>query len=125
MRKFLTLVITIITLSFSSQAQNSIGKVTGQVIDGNTKTIESATISLLRAKDSSVAKISVANKDGKYQFEDVAEGKYLVSISAVGHSKGFSETFEITSAKSNITLKTIELVPVAKDLSGVTVTSKK
>ena len=125
MRKFLTLVITIITLSSSSQAQNSTGKVTGQVIDGNTKTIESATISLLRAKDSSVAKISVANKDGKYQFEDVADGKYLVSISAVGHSKGFSETFEITSAKSNITLKTIELVPVAKDLSGVTVTSKK
>ena len=125
MRKFLTLLIAIITLSFSSQAQKGSGKVTGQVIDGNTKTIESATISLLRAKDSSVAKISVATKDGKYQFEDVAEGKYMVSISAVGHSKGYSETFEITAVNYNIILKTIELVPVAKDLSGVTVTSKK
>lgn len=125
MRKFLTLLISILTLSFSSQAQKSMGKVSGQVIDGNTKTIESATISLLRAKDSTVAKISVANKEGKYQFDDVVEGKYLVSISAVGHTKGFSETFEITSSKSNVVLTTIELVPLAKDLSGVTVTAKK
>ena len=116
MRKFFTLLIAIITLSFSSQAQNGTGKVTGQVIDGNTKTIESATISLLRAKDSSVAKISVATKDGKYQFEDVAAGKYMVSISDVGHSKGYSETFEITSANSIIMLKSLELVPLAKDL---------
>jgi hypothetical protein len=125
MRNLLTVSLAIIAFSFTSQAQKGSGKITGQVIDGNTKTIESATISLLRAKDSSVAKISVANKEGKYQFEDVVEGKYLVSISAVGHSKGFSETFEVTAAKANVILKTIELVPAAKDLSGVTVTSKK
>ncbi len=125
MRKFLTLLIAIITLSFSSQAQNSLGKVSGQVIDGNTKTIEAATITLLRAKDSSVAKISAANKNGNFVFENVIEGKYFVSITAVGHTKGFSESFEITPTNTNVTLKTIELVPVAKDLAGVTVAAKK
>jgi len=125
MRNFLTLFIAIITLSFSSQAQKSTGKVTGQVIDGNTKTIESTTISLLRAKDSSVAKISVANKDGNFVFENVGEGKYFVSITAVGHSKGFSESFEITPTNTNVTLKTIELVPLPKSLTGVTVAAKK
>jgi hypothetical protein len=125
MRKLLILAAIFISLSFVSQAQTTSGKVSGKVIDGNTKTIESATITLLRAKDSSVAKISVANKEGNFSFEDVAEGKYLVSISAVGHSKGFSETFEITNAKSSVALKTIELVPVAKSLGAVTVTSKK
>src|SRR6185503_3039104 len=98
MRKFLTLLIAIITLSFTSQAQKGSGKISGQVIDGNTRTIESATITLLRAKDSSVAKISVANKDGNFVFENVVEGKYMVSISAVGHTKGFSEVFEINSS---------------------------
>ena len=125
MRKFLTLSIAIITLSFSSQAQKSSGKVSGQVIDGNTKTIEAATITLLRAKDSSVAKISAANKDGNFVFENVADGKYLVSITAIGHTKGFSESFEITQTNTNVTLKTIELVPTAKNLAGVTVTAKK
>src|SRR6187200_306604 len=96
MRKFLTLLTAIIALSFTSQAQKTSGKVSGQVIDGNTKTVEAATITLLRAKDSSVAKISAANKDGNFAFENVADGKYLVSITAVGHTKGFSEIFEIT-----------------------------
>jgi hypothetical protein len=125
MRKFLTLLIAIITLSLTSQAQKGSGKVSGQVIDGNTKTIESATITLLRVKDSSVAKISVANKEGKFVFENVVEGKYLVSITAVGHTKGFSDVFEINSSGNDITLKTIELVPVAKNLAGVTVAAKK
>ena len=125
MRKLLTLLTAIIALSFTSLAQKGAGRVAGQVIDGNTKTIEAATITLLRAKDSSVAKISAANKEGHYVFENVADGKYLVSISAVGHTKGFSEVFEITQSNPNVTLKTIELIPLAKDIAGVTVTSKK
>ncbi|HEX3165607.1 MAG TPA: TonB-dependent receptor [Chitinophagaceae bacterium] len=125
MRKILTLLTAIIALSFTSQAQKTSGKVSGQVIDGNTKTVEAATITLLRAKDSSVAKISAANKDGNFVFENVADGKYLVSITAVGHTKGFSEIFEITPSNTTITLKTIELIPLAKSLAGVTVAAKK
>lgn len=126
MRKILTLlVIALTTLSFVSQAQVKTGKITGTIVDGNTKTIESATITLLSAKDSAVAKMSVADKTGKFSFEGIAEGTYLVSVSAVGHQKGFSETFTITANASDITLKTIELVPLAKIVGGVTVTAKK
>ncbi|HEY6504593.1 MAG TPA: TonB-dependent receptor [Chitinophagaceae bacterium] len=126
MRKFMTLLtVALTTLSFVSFAQVKNGRVSGTVIDGSTKTIESATITLLRARDSSVAKMSVADKTGKFSFEGIAEGAYLVSITAVGHQKGFSKTFEITAANSSVTLKTIELVPVASSVGGVTVTSKK
>ncbi len=126
MRKILTmLTITLIAFSFAGQAQVKNGKITGTVIDGNTKTIESATITLIRAKDSSVAKMSVADKTGRYEFDAVPEGKYFVSISAVGHSKGFSETFDITATNPSVTIKTIELVPQAKAIGEVTVTAKK
>ncbi|MBL7744527.1 MAG: TonB-dependent receptor [Chitinophagaceae bacterium] len=126
MRKLMTLLtVALTTLSFVSFAQVKNGKVSGTVIDGSAKTIESATITLLRAKDSTVAKMGVADRTGKFSFDGVTEGIYMVSISAVGHEKGYSELFEITSANSNITLKTIELVPVAKSVGGVTVTSKK
>lgn len=125
MRKFLTFLIAIITLSFTTEAQNATGRVTGSVIDGNTKTIESATITLLRSKDSSVAKISLANKDGNFLFENVVEGKYVVSISAVGHTKGYSESFEISPSNLSVSLKTIELIPASKELSNVSVTGRK
>ncbi|MEI2740139.1 MAG: TonB-dependent receptor [Chitinophagaceae bacterium] len=126
MRKILTMLTVALTaFSFVSNAQMNYGKITGTVIDGSTKTIESATITLLRAKDSSVVKMSVADKAGKYQFEAVPEGKYMVSISAVGHNKGFSETVDINSANAVVTLKTIELIPQAKSMGTVTVTAKK
>src|SRR5258705_5106452 len=124
MRK-LAILLTILTLSIVSHAQKGSGKITGSVIDGNTKTVESATITLLRIKDSSVAKMSVADKTGKFVFDGVAEGRYIVSISAVGHTKGFSEAFEINEANSSITLKTVELVPTVKNLGEVSLTAKK
>ncbi|MEO8406698.1 MAG: TonB-dependent receptor, partial [Chitinophagaceae bacterium] len=126
MRKLLTsLTVLLTTLTTVSYAQTTGGKVTGTVIDGSTKIIESATITLLRAKDSSVAKLSVADKTGHYSFEAIPEGKYLVSVTAVGHSKGFSETFNIDPAHTTVDLKTIELVPVATAIGGVTVSAKK
>src|SRR5829696_3361549 len=123
MKKFLAM-LTVLGVSIVSLAQTK-GRVTGTVEDGNQKTIESATIALLRGKDSSVAKVAAADKNGKFEFENVAEGKYLVGITAVGHKKGFSNTFEINSANSSIELKTISLVPQEKALMGVTVAAKK
>ena len=125
MKKLMGLLLAILGMITMSFAQQKNGKLTGQVIDGSSKIIEAATISLLRAKDSSVAKISVADKQGKFVFELVADGKYMVSITAIGHAKAFSETFEINESKSLVELKTIELVPEPKSLSAVTVVSKK
>jgi iron complex outermembrane recepter protein len=100
MKKFLTLLTAVLSFAFVSHSQLSNvaangntpvkGKISGTVIDGNTKTIESATISLQRAADSSVAKMSVADRTGKFEFENISAGKYFVSITAIGHNKGFS-----------------------------------
>jgi iron complex outermembrane receptor protein len=125
MRKLLLLSFALATFSLVTYAQTKTGKISGSVIDGSQKTIEASTITLLRAKDSSVAKISAADKNGKFEFDKVADGKYFVAISAVGHQKGYSEVFEITLEKNSITLKTIELIPQTKALGAVTVTAKR
>jgi iron complex outermembrane recepter protein len=117
--------ITLAFFSLSSQAQNRLGKVSGIVVDGSRKTIEASTITLLKAKDSSVAKISAADKDGRFEFEKIPPGKYLVSVTAVGHQKGYSSIFEITTETSSIDVKSIELIPQTKSLSTVIVTAKK
>lgn len=126
MKKILAFIILMISLlSIDSQAQTKTGTVSGSVIDGNAKTIESATITLLRSKDSSVAKISVANKAGNFLFEDVADGSYLVTISAVGHTQAFSKVFEINQNNLSVILPVIELKPSVKSLDAVTVTTRK
>jgi iron complex outermembrane recepter protein len=124
MRKLMSLLL-LITLSTLSQGQTNTGKIAGHVIDGNQKVIESATITLLKAKDSTVAKMGAAGKDGNFAFDDIADGKYLVSVSAVGHKKAYSETFEINAANISVSLKTIELFPASKELAAVTVVAHK
>lgn len=123
MRQIFTLLMLVATLL--SQAQTGKAKISGTVIDGSQKTIESASIALLKAKDSSTVKFSVANKDGQFVFEDIASGKYMVSITAVGHEKGFSEPFEVSQSNQNIQLKTIELVTSPKSMGNVIITAKK
>ncbi|HEX2606025.1 MAG TPA: TonB-dependent receptor [Flavisolibacter sp.] len=124
MKKLLSFLLLTILCS-SSFAQGKNGSVSGSIIDGNQKTIESATITLVKAKDSSSIKFSVADKNGQYLFENIAYGKYLVSVSAVGHTKAFSETFELNADKPSIQLKTIELIPTNKSMAGIVVTAKK
>ncbi|MDB5247010.1 MAG: TonB-denpendent receptor [Segetibacter sp.] len=126
MNKLITLLtIVISTLSIPAFGQQKTGKINGNVIDGDTKTIEAASITLLRAKDSSLVKLSASDKTGKFSFENIAEGKYFVAISAVAHQKAYSETVELSAAHREVTLKTIRLIPQAKTLGTVTVTSKR
>lgn len=126
MRKTLTILIIVLGCFVTvSHAQVNPGKISGTVVDGNSKTIEASTITLLKAKDSSLIKISTADKTGRFVFENIVNGKYLVSVSAVGHEKRYSETFEITTEKNSVDLKTIELIPLAKNLNEVTVVAKK
>jgi outer membrane receptor protein involved in Fe transport len=126
MKKISALLIIIsIAIPFLTRAQVRDSKVTGSVIDGSQKTIESSTITLLRVKDSSVVKMSVADKNGKFVFENIPVGKYLVSVTAVGHQKGYSELFEISAEKNSVSLKAIELIPQTKSMGGVEVTARK
>ena len=124
MKQIFSLMLLVSFFSFTAQAQTA-GKVSGSVVDGSKKTIESATIALLRAKDSSKVKFAVAGKEGAFSFEGIADGRYLVSVTAVGHQPGYSPLFEITPEAPSVKLKTIELIPVTKSMGAVVVTARK
>lgn len=122
MKKISTLLSIAIFFSFILKAQN--GKVSGAVQDGSAKTIGSATVSLLRVKDSSVMKFAPTNKSGEYEFLDIPDGKYFVSATSVGYGKVRSEAFEISSSNS-LKLPVLVMAEQAKNLGGVTVTAKR
>ena len=106
-----------------AMAQNA-GKISGTIVKTE-KPAEGATISLLRAKDSATVKLSAANKEGAFVFENIAYGKYLISVTAVGSKKAWSSPIELSSSASSVQLPTINLVALSKDLGDVTVTAKR
>lgn len=124
MRKLFTL-LTGILLSTLVFSQNKIGKISGVITDESQKPLQSASVSLLRAKDSSLVKIAVTDKEGKYEFEKIIEGKFLLSVSSVGFQKRFGQSVEITADNSTFNAETIKLSAESKSMEGVTVTAKK
>jgi outer membrane receptor protein involved in Fe transport len=106
-------------------AQTNKGQISGLVHDENSNAVEAATSSLLRAADSSVVKITASDKSGKFQLENIADGKYLVSVSAVGHKTAFSEVVEVSASNLSVSIKPINLSSASKALAAVNVDSKK
>src|SRR5579863_4293296 len=77
-------------------AQSREGSISGTVVDGgDQKIIDAATISLFKMNDSSLMKISLADKTGAFLFEHVPFGKYYLLASSTGHTQTYSKTVEV------------------------------
>jgi iron complex outermembrane receptor protein len=121
MRKIITLIIVIV-VAVGAKAQG--GTIRGTITESSQKSAGPATISLLHARDSSVVKLAVADKDGSYKFEQIAPGRYLVLATAIGHESQYSATVNL-DANAAQTVSPIGLVPVSKSMAAVTVTARK
>src|SRR5687768_5387834 len=107
------------SMSLFALAQST-GKITGLVKDGgNKKIIDAASISLLKAKDSSLVKTSVTDKDGNFLFDNVKEGSYLVVASSIGHAKVYSSVITISAENSSATTGALQLLPNSRNMSEV------
>jgi len=106
-------------------AQSKAGKIFGAVQDATGKPLPSISVSLLKAKDSSLAKMAVTNKEGKYEFENIAEGGYFISTSSAGFDKKNGAVFTISESNNVVQVEVLEMTAAVKALNEVTVTSKK
>jgi len=108
-----------LTILFASVV--SAQKVTGIVRDHEGKGLAKTTVSLLRAKDSSVVKLAVTDNDGKFSIESTP-GKYLVGVTHVGFLPYRSIVFDLSTDQN---LPDFTLVKSEGAMQGVTVSSKK
>jgi outer membrane receptor protein involved in Fe transport len=112
-------------LSIEVIGQNRSGKVSGVITDENAQPVESATASLQRAKDSTLVKVTLSDKYGLFEFENLPEGDYFVLITAVGFAKASSKRFAV-SATAIYKIPSFQLKKAAgKALDAVTVTGKR
>lgn len=122
MIKSLFAVMAMVT-SIAGFAQNT-SSVRGSVASGTSAPIAAATVQLLSAKDSSLSKAAISEKDGKYQFERIKTGNYLVKISNINFKDWYSEKFELKEGEAYSLPSTI-LTAAEKNLKEVTVTTTK
>ncbi|HEV8284426.1 MAG TPA: TonB-dependent receptor [Chitinophagaceae bacterium] len=123
MKKIFTFLSIAILFSFISKAQE--GKISGIIKDASSKGIHSATVSLFKLKDSSLVKFAPTNKNGEYEFVNIADGKYFVSATNIGYRKTVSTPFEISSLNNKVIVPALVMNEQAKGLTNVTVTAKK
>lgn len=118
-------IISLVLLSATLPAwsQEAGGRIAGRV-SANQKPLVSATISLLKAKDSAVVKMSVSDAAGTFEFENIPAAKYLVFISAVGYQEAYSPV-EISPGASSVRMKPVELAQISQAMAGVVVTAKR
>lgn len=119
MRKLVTLFTGLILFVSLSNAQ----QITGNVKDPSGKGLDKSTVSLLRAKDSSVVKLVLTSDNGHYSVTAPEGGRYLVSASFVGYLPAYSQVFVVSG--SGVTVPDITISKAKGDLKDVTITAKK
>src|SRR5258707_9934064 len=85
----------VLLISLPAMAQLT-GKVAGTARDAKGQPLESASITLLNAQDSTKLRVTATNKAGEFSFDHVPAGKYLVQASSVGFTAIYSPSFTIS-----------------------------
>ncbi|HWB94541.1 MAG TPA: TonB-dependent receptor [Puia sp.] len=112
------------TADAGSPKANGSVRIAGNVRDAKGQPMESATVLLLRARDSSEVKAAATDKTGHYHFDRVSAGKYLVAATPVGFERKYSGSFTLGATGSH-TVAALALDPAAASLQTVAVVGKK
>ncbi|MFD2325862.1 outer membrane beta-barrel protein [Mucilaginibacter galii] len=113
--------------SVVAQAQTTpapAGKITGSVITEQGKPADYATVTLLRAKDSSIVKSSLTNEAGLYTIERVNNGIYIIKATIIGYNKTFSGPVTV-EANTAVKVPVLQLLPATSSLKAVNITATK
>ncbi len=101
------------------------GTVSGQVNATANKPLEFTTMMLLKAADSTLVKGAISDVAGKYVFENVGAGRYLVLAQQVGFRKTYSAPFAIDEAHPALEMPALTMPEESKSLAEVQVVAKK
>lgn len=124
MRKFTIAAIAVFMMLSANVMAQSQSSVNGLITDNNHKALASVNVSLLNARDSSLVKVAISNKDGRYEIPVGKNGSFLLRCSLIGFEDNYSSLLNISDG-SPVTADVISLAPAVAKLEGVTIVSKK
>ena len=109
---------------FHAVAQSGTGSISGKVVDSLQQPLEGATILVRSATNNTAVKTALTENKGSFLLEKIKEGSYQLIISMSGFAKD-SSNITLTAEKNTINTGTIKLVPLSKDLQGITITAQR
>jgi len=93
----------------------------GTLVDTTGQALNSATVSILQKRDSSLVNYTISDSRGAFEIKDLSFGEYLIFVSYTGYEV-YKASFSISANKRFSGFGLIILWPEYKTLSGVTVT---
>ncbi|HEY0355794.1 MAG TPA: TonB-dependent receptor, partial [Flavisolibacter sp.] len=125
MRKILVLVLNCVIM-ISSFAQSPTGKASVTVLNEKNVPVESATVELLRSKDSSLVKVALTDKSGLAEFDKLGFDQYFMKVSAVSYDTRQTGTFDLKESHPEMELPAVSMaVRSNNQMQNVTITAKK
>jgi 5-hydroxyisourate hydrolase-like protein (transthyretin family) len=109
-------------LSLASSGQSSLA---GVVNNSSGKPLVNVNVLLLKAKDSSLVKGAVSDNAGRYNFQNIKEGDYIIGYSSVGYKTMYSAPVAVTAADKQLAPGMVTMTEENKELQQVTVSVTK
>ena len=109
---------------FVAQQSFPQNKINGIVLGLTGLPVSNASVVLLRGSDSLLVKGSVSDAQGRYNFENVAAGNYLIASSFSGYRQVFTAPFVLDN-KGNYTAEVLRLSEKETAMKAVLVSAKK
>jgi iron complex outermembrane recepter protein len=127
---FILLIISFLVGIFSSSKAQSlkpvVASIEGIVSGHNGKAVEFATVILLKTADSSLIKGASADVNGKFKFDNIAAGNYVIAATSMGFKKGYSNSIDLIPEQVEGSVVTqIQLNEDATVLSEIVVQAQK
>lgn len=102
------------------------GKITGKIIDAQTKQIiEYCNVVLFSYRDSAMVNGTITDKEGKFILSNLRPGFYFLRASYIGYDNRTIDSIRITPTNPEIDLGVIALDEKTIELSNVVVTGEK
>ena len=125
MRSALLFVPAILFSILSTAQTTGRGKIKITITNEKATALENATVELIKAKDSSLVKVAITDKDGVAEFEKISFGSYLLKATMVNYGSQYSSVAELSASQADLNLQPLSLQPQTTQLAAVTVTGKK
>ena len=109
-----------------TQAQDVLkGNISVNITGTQDQPLENATVELFKAKDSSLAKVAISDKNGTAVFEGIRTGTYFIKAGFINYTSASSSVFSLSAEQLSIKIPALHLVQAAAQGSEVVVTARK
>ena len=118
------LLLVIISVAATLGQTKPTAKISGLLLDADGKPMQYASVSLLKATDSTVVKGTLSTDAGLYIFDHINNGNYVIRATAVGYTKTVSTPFKVAGT-DEVKLPELKMRDNSTSLSTVTVVAAK